>query len=290
MRELQELSSKLLSEGDVSVVIGYEEGPRGVRPAFIRTPEETNRLVFDHRAVQNLAVYLSPRRAHLRKRGRPAVVIKGCDARAVAGLLRESQISRDDVVLIGVRCGGVYRDPESNGPLSEENVADRCTGCDLREPGHVDHLVGELPSEPPATDRRKSRIAGIEAMSPEERFDFWSSELERCIRCHACREVCPMCVCERCVCEKTDPSWVESSPHLRGALAWQITHALHLAGRCSDCGECERACPAGIPLSLIKGKVNQVVEDRFDYRAGDDPDVPSPLGDFRLEDDQEFIK
>ena len=38
--------------------------------------------------------------------GRPAVVVKVCDAKALARLLRESQIQREEIVLIGV--GGVF--------------------------------------------------------------------------------------------------------------------------------------------------------------------------------------
>ncbi len=290
MRELQELSRKLLSDETVGIVIGWEEGPRGLRPAFVTDPDDTGRLVFDARAVQNLATYLSPRRAHLRAKGRPAVVLKGCDARAVAGLIRDNQISREDMVLIGVRCGGVHRDPSCTEPLAEETVADRCAGCDVREPSLVDHLVGEPASEPPRTNRRDALIEKLDAMKPEERFAFWQRELSRCVRCHACREVCPLCVCERCVAEKTDPIWLESSSHPRGCFAWHMTHAMHLAGRCSDCGECERACPAGIPISLINRKVAKVVEERFEYRASDDPEADAPIGTFRTEDSQEFIK
>jgi len=34
MKELQDLARKLLNDGTVKVVIGYEEGARGVRPAY----------------------------------------------------------------------------------------------------------------------------------------------------------------------------------------------------------------------------------------------------------------
>ena len=108
------------------------------------------------------------------------------------------------------------------------------------------------------------------------------------MRCYACRQVCPLCFCERCVADKSRPQWIETAPHPRGNLAWHLTRALHLAGRCVGCGECERACPAGIPLALLNRKVPQVVEERFGYRASDDPpcrrrSAPSP------DDAQEFI-
>ena len=78
---------------------------------MITDPADTARLIFDARCVHNLATYLDPRRAQVAALGRPAVVVKGCDAKAVAGLLREAQLERDDVVLIGVHCGGVVHDP-----------------------------------------------------------------------------------------------------------------------------------------------------------------------------------
>ena len=289
MKELRDLAARLLSEGTVQVVVGWEEGPRGVRPAFATDAEGASRLVFDHRCTQNLVPYLSPRRGHVKRLGRPAVVVKGCDARAVAGLVRETQLAREDVVVIGVRCGGVVSDPASPEPLSPATVADRCPGCTAREPRHADHLVGELPPPPPGENRRDARIAELQAMTPDERWAFWQEELGRCVRCHACREACPMCFCERCVADKTQPQWVESSAHPRGAFAWHVVRALHEAGRCVDCGECERACPVDIPLGLLNRKLALVAAERFGYTATDDPAVPSPVGAFQKDDGQEFI-
>jgi ferredoxin len=273
----------------VQVVIGWGEGPRGVRPAFVTDPAAARGLVFDERCTQNLVPYLSPRRAHVAKLGRPAVVVKGCDARAVAGLVRETQLKREDVVVIGVRCGGVVADPTSLDALSPDTVADRCPGCTAREPHLADHIVGEMPPPPPAESRRDVRIAELEAMAPEARWAFWQEELGRCVRCHACREACPMCFCERCVADKTQPQWVESSPHPRGNFAWHVTRALHQAGRCIDCGECERACPVDIPLGLLNRKLAQVAAEQFGHVPTDDPAVPSPVGAFRKDDPQEFI-
>lgn len=98
-----------------------------------------------------------------------------------------------------------------------------------------------------------------------------------------------MCFCERCVADKTQPQWVESSPHPRGAFAWAVTRALHQAGRCVDCGECERACPVDIPLGLLNRKLARVAAENYGHAATDDPSVPSPVGAFRKDDPQEFI-
>jgi len=290
MRELRELAKKLLEEGRVSVVIGWEEGPRGVRPAFVTSPEDAEQLVFNSRSVHNLATYLNPRRPQVRRLGKPAVVVKACDAASVAALIRETQLKREDVVLIGVRCGGVVGRPDGPAELTPETVARRCMDCEKREPALCDHLVGEAQPAPPRGEGLGARLGALEAMPLSERWAFWTGELARCVRCHACREVCPLCFCERCVADKTVPQWIESSPHLRGNLAWQMTRALHQAGRCVGCGECERACPAGIPLALINRKLQQAVAERYNFKVSDDPGVPAPVGAFRLDDPQEFIR
>ncbi len=312
MQPLRDLARQLLADGTVSVVVGYEEGPLGVRPSFATTADETAKLVFDHRAVQNLATYLNPRRRALLPMGKPAIVVKPCDAAAVAGLLREQQLSRDDMVLIGVRCPGVTPRPDAAAPTGPQDLADRCAACTERTPHLADHVLGDVVpvvatswvgagtdavgaglGAAGAVTRpgsRAARLAELEAMDPGARWAWWSAEFARCIRCHACREVCPLCFCERCLADKSSPQWIESSPHPRGNTAWNISRALHLAGRCVGCGECERACPADIPLGLINAKLAAVVAERFDYRAGDDPSVPAPIGSFRTDDGQEFIR
>ena len=102
MKELRELAKKLLADGAVKVVFGYEEGPRGVRPIMATDAAMADKLIFDARCVQNLATYLNPRRPHVVKLGKPAVVVKACDAKAVAGLIRETQVKREDVVEVTV--------------------------------------------------------------------------------------------------------------------------------------------------------------------------------------------
>jgi formate dehydrogenase subunit beta len=288
MKALQELAARLLTDKTVTTVIGWANGPRGPRPTFVTSPDQADKLVFDTKCVHNLATYLNPRRSHLVPLGKKAVVVKGCDARAVAGLIRETQVKRENVMLIGVRCGGVVRDLKGDGKLTEATISPRCKDCDIREPKLADHLVGELPPAPPSP-KGPSPLEKIEAMSPEERWAFWQKELSRCVRCHACREICPMCFCDRCVADKAMPQWIESSPHPRGNLAWQMTRVMHMAGRCVGCGECTRACPEDIPIGLILMKMHQVIEERFGYRAVDDPSVPCPIGAYRLDDKQEFI-
>jgi ferredoxin len=290
MKELEELARKLLAEGTVKVVIGYEEGPRGVRPAFITDPGKADRLVFDTRCVQNLATYLNPRRKQIVLLGKPAIIVKGCDARAVAGLIREQQIKRENLVIIAMRCGGVLWKPEGTTEFTAETVAPRCAGCDAREPKLYDYLLGELPPPPPENLAQSEQLDKLKQMSATESKAFWDGELSRCIRCHACREACPMCFCVQCTAERAQPQWIDSSATLHANRAWQMMRVMHQAGRCTGCLECERACPENIPLGLLARFVAEAVEHRFDYKAGDDPLVAPPLGKFRTDDGEEFIR
>ncbi len=290
MNELREVARKLLAEGTVQVVIGYEEGPRGVRPAFITSAEQADKLVFDTRCVQNLAAYLNPRRKQVAQLGKAAVVVKGCDARSVAGMIREKQIERENIVLLAMRCGGVLQNPEKDTELTEETVSVRCAGCTAREPKLFDHLLGELPPAPPVNKSRMEQIAALEKMSMAERRSYWNEQLSRCIRCHACREACPMCFCVKCTAEKTQPQWIDPSSTLQANRAWQTMRVLHQAGRCVDCMECERACPEHLPLGLLARYVADAVERRFEYTASDDPSVAAPIGVYKSDDDEEFIR
>ena len=143
---------------------------------------------------------------------------------------------------------------------------------------------------PPVNPKRAEQLAALEKMTPAERWDFWSKELSRCIRCHACREACPMCFCVQCTADKGTPLWIDSSSTPRANRAWQTMRVLHQAGRCVDCMECERACPEHIPLGLLTRYVANSVEKRFDYKAVDDPSVVAPMSVYRPDDDEEFIR
>jgi formate dehydrogenase subunit beta len=111
-------------------------------------------------------------------------------------------------------------------------------------------------------------IEDFESFSQEERFNRWSYEFEKCIKCYGCRNVCPVCFCKNCSLEHPDLVGTGDLPV--EVPIFHLIRAVHMAGRCIDCGLCEEACPVDIPLRLLYRKVNQIVVDVFDYKTGTD--------------------
>jgi coenzyme F420-reducing hydrogenase delta subunit/ferredoxin len=261
-------AKELLSSGQVGCVIGFEVGPRGrTRPLFAQTPEEADKLVWNSECVHNLTTYLSgelkPRKGAVPKP--VAVVVKPCDSRAINVLAAEKQIDRGQVHAIGVACDGVAY---GNG-----NLQARCAACADRSPLVHDTLIGTPPAKPVMASLPASPPPDL---SPAERMDFWLTEFDRCIRCYACRQACPMCNCPTCLYERDDSLWVGMGIGVDEKRTFHLGRAYHLAGRCVGCNQCEQACPMEIPISLLNQHLAQEMETIFGFRAGQQP-VPSPI-------------
>lgn len=340
LEDLKKEAKQILMENKVKYIIGYKKSANGLMPApaFIKKPEDVEKLVWDPSCVNNLALYLVDEKRRKTKEKEPderpvGLVVKGCDSRAINILLQEKFINREDVYILGVSCEntGVLDEKKLAKKIKDEKVkkvefdekdnfiittqegktkipareilAKRCLECKANFPVIYDVLLGEKAKR--SIDNPFESIEKIESLSTEERWTFWKKQLDKCIRCYACRSICPMCYCDECVAdtisfavtadttaeEKAQKiKWVEKSPVSSENFIYHMVRAIHLAGRCIDCGECERACPLDIPLRFLNKKLEKEAKELFGFEAGFDPDQPSLISCFKDEDPEDFIR
>ena len=297
---------ELLAGGTVSRVIGWKRGETDwdITPAVFTTVSDLEAgFVYNDLCSSNLSKYLV---RESRKEGRTLVFLKPCDSYSFNQLLKEHRIASGNVLAVGVPCDGkIDREAISAKGLDgitvispeggmvrvetlyggtviprEEAISARCAQCKSRKHVYYDELLG---NEGEVLDsHRFDMVARIEAMDPDSRYAFWRGELSRCIRCNACRNVCPACTCERCVFDN-DASGVanKAAGDPFEENLFHVIRAFHVAGRCTDCGECSRVCPQNIPLHLLNRKMMKDSNELYgEYQAGADAETPGPLTAF----------
>ena len=311
MQELILRAKALLEAGEVSRVLGWRKGEHvyDPEPAFFETAEALSEFIYDGFCGANLSKYMIEAS---KKEGKTLVFLKPCDSYSFVQLMKEHRVDREKAYIIGVGCKGKL----SVHKLDVENVLDvegaeypntkemltvktlygdktvaykdamleRCHVCKGKEHMIYDELLGESADTLDAD--RFAEVERIEAMSPEEKFAFFQEELSKCIRCNACRNVCPACSCRKCVFDSTkfdSAQKVNTTPFEE--KMFHIIRAFHVAGRCTDCGECSRVCPQGIPLHLFNRKFIKDINRLYgEYQAGADLEQKAPLTNFRTDD------
>jgi ferredoxin len=260
MDELKKKVKELLETGKIDIFIGYEEGTRIPRPLLVSSPEEAEKLVFDDKCTGNLAVYLT--RKDLIANKKAGIAASYYALKSISQLYGENQIKEEHVVVFAL----------VEGTLKQFSTI-----------GEIKQYLKEV--APPARQTDDELIARIDAMTMEERWQFWTDELSKCFKCYACRAACPMCYCTKCIVEVNRPQWIQPWAATVSNMEWQINRVMHMAGRCSDCGSCGAACPLGLPVHVLTRKMVQLIKENF----GEASEKGNTLSTFKPEDKETFI-
>jgi formate dehydrogenase subunit beta len=314
-QKLRNEARALLEQGRVDCIIGYEAGSLKftTTPLITADIEDAERLVINPFITNNLSVFMGD------VNGKVGIVAKGCDSRSIVSLIQDQQLARENVFIIGVPCAGVIdlnkierltgKDRDELEDIAwqgdrvvvtiggakkeyqaKDVIMDDCLSCDMPTPREYDILLDEIGPLVCDKELSRSQIKELEGMPPERRWEFWRNEFSRCIRCYACRQVCPACFCERCFVEESEPRWISPLPKWQDNLIFQLTRMIHVAGRCTDCGECQRACPVNIPLRSLSKRMEEMVEELFNYKAGMDKDAPPLMAAYESEEAEDLIR
>ena len=311
--QLIEKASALLSDGTVSAVLGWGKGEfdYDVTPRIFTSVEDLQAgFVWSDFCGANFSKYLVAKTGKIE--GKILVFLKPCDSYSFNQLLTEHRFDREKVYAIGIPCEGMadigkvkaivgegissidttgeqmlvttLYDDQPKAVNTADVLAERCINCKSKKIVAYDELLGD--NGEVVESGRFDEVARLEAMTPDERFAFWQNELSRCIRCNACRDACPACTCEKCVFDNPNSGVENKSPANEfEEKLFHIIRAYHVAGRCTDCGECSRVCPQNIPLHLLNRKFIKDMNNFYgEYQAGEEVGSRAPLVNYTTED------
>lgn len=275
IEKIKEEAKTALEQKKVQVVLGYKQGLNGVTPHIFKDSEQIKDLIWNNKCVHNLSVYL---KEIVRQGNKVCIIGKGCDIDSIMMLIKEFQIKREDVYIIGLEC---YETIDRN-----DKTFDKCRSCSVNKPKMNDVLIQADNVKKIDKADYWHDLEEFEKKSPEEREKFWKEQAAKCIRCYACRQACPLCFCEECFADQTVTRFIDPSPSIKGNLQWFHMRAFDLAGRCTGCRECDRVCPVDIPWVLLNKAAEKQIKENFK----DDPEKDNlPLFTFKKDDKEDFI-
>ena len=310
--KIQAIAKKLLEEGKVDVFIGYKKGsvPMMNEPVLISSPEKTSLLHWDSHCGLNLCNYLTGRSDKI------GIIANGCNSRNIVTHIIENQIKREQLYIVGLPCRGIIDPVAVRKAVKEREILEvieegdtlkvkgagfedtlkkrdflrnNCLSCLHRNPVISDEMIADPVEEQQGIDAYEA-VTVLEGKEPQERWDHFTQIISTCIRCYACRNACPLCYCPTCFVDESRPQWVGKSIDPTDTLTFHFLRAYHCAGRCTDCGACERACPMNIPVREFTSKLNKDALELFGWEAGLDTEKRPPLDVYRVDDKNDFIR
>ena len=309
--KMREVAGRLLRDCRVEMVIGFRKGtmPMMNEPCLVTRADQVDCLVWDSNCGINLANYLTNRTEKI------AVFAKGCDSRNIVNHIVENKIKREQLYIVGVPCTGMIDRRTITGRVegeilevsetddtikvrtsAAETLFDKaevlqqnCALCIHRNPVIHDEMLAEEVPEQTGIDRYAD-IRAIEEMDSPAKWAFFDDLLAPCIRCYACRNACPLCYCPTCFVDESKPQWVGKGQDPIDVRTFHFLRAYHCAGRCTDCGACQRACPVGIDMRLLTRKLEKDCQEQFGWEAGLSPEQRPALDVYRANDPGDFIK
>ena len=292
-KQIQEIAAKLFAENKIDVFVGYRMNgfDDNQVPVLVTGANDVSKLVFTDKSVFNLVNYLKTE--HTRRK-RVGLVVKGCDSRSLNLMLTESQVKRENLYVVGIACEGVTDDAGQK--------MQNCTDCMVPDAVVFDELLG-TPSGSPTpsgsmtpsgsqtlTYKMNADVAALAAMPLTERATYFEEVFENCIRCNACRHSCPLCYCAKCCIDQETATLYNGANTTSAAFHALMTWSLHLAGRCVDCRNCEKACPSHLPLHLLHKQNESVIYENFqEHLAGVIADDRGAFYKYSLKDPDDFI-
>jgi len=310
--KIREIAKRLLQENKVDVFIGYQKGTVAMmnQPVLIREPDQVDLLHWDSHCGLNLCNYLTKRTDKI------GILATGCNSRNIVTHIIENQIKREQLYIVGIPCTGMIDHRGVMRAVKQRHILDvledgdtftvkgvdfeetfnkkdflqnNCAACLHRNPVEYDELVADKVEEQKEVERFKDVII-TEKMEPERRWGFFTRLISRCLRCYACRNSCPLCYCPTCFVDESRPQWVGKSNERTDTMTFHFLRAYHCAGRCTDCGACERVCPVGIKMRQFTKKLNKDALELFSWEAGLTLDERPPLDVYRPDDYNDFIR
>ena len=243
-KKIIEEVNRLFSEEHIKGFVALRRQGDHIAPHVFTHPEDLDDLSLGDRDKPGDSRYplagLLCRMATMYPNDRFAVLVRGCDERAVHQLMVGSRITPlhpGRIILVGFSCP-----PE----LAQ--------ACQCHKPWPDALIAGEpVPGVEPEEEVLSDTV---------EELENWFDIFDRCVKCFGCRNICPVCDCRECTMER-EP--MVPQRELPASPNFLLTRAVHMVDRCVYCGLCEQVCPADIPLKSLYRFVARVMGQGLEF-------------------------